>query len=107
MKNQFFYKRVVVQPPAKDAPEGTQGTALVLHDSFTIDMILRSFQPEPGKTIVVLDDLHERTEESPNVNPKNGKVIGTKKNLVIYQSEIHLDEEDTIRFKNLTEFTDE
>jgi len=98
MKNQFFYTREVAVPSTEDVPAKT----MELTDSFNIEKVLRTFQPEAGKTVVVLDDLHERTEEVPNINPKNGKVGGVKKNLVTYQSEIHLNEKDSKRFINLT-----
>jgi len=101
MKNQFFYEHSVVVPPKADAPEGTKSTTVIMRNSLNMDLVLRTHQNEAGNTVVVLDDLHERTEEVPNVAP-NGKVTGMKKNLVTYQSEIPLNKKDTERFYKLT-----
>jgi len=97
MRNQFFYTRTEVTPPEGEDPPVINK----FQDSFNLDLVLRSMEIPGKKFVVMLDDLHERTEEIPITN-KHNKVQGTKKNLVTYQSEIILDPEDAIRFKNLT-----
>ena len=52
--------------------------------------------------VILLDDMHERTREVPNVSPKTNKVTGTKKVTEVYQTEVYLYGEDIERFRNLT-----
>jgi hypothetical protein len=52
--------------------------------------------------VVLLDDMHERTREIPNINPKTNKVVGTKKRVEVFQTEVYLYGEDIERFKKLT-----
>jgi hypothetical protein len=54
---------------------------------------------EDNKVLILLDDLHERSEEVPDV--KNGKVVGSKRERNTYQTEINLEGEDAKRFNNL------
>jgi len=68
-------------------------------DSFNINKVIRSVQMEDNKVLVLLDDLHERSEEVPDV--KNGKVVGSKRERHTYQTEINLLDEDATRFNNL------
>jgi len=56
-------------------------------------------QVEDEKVILVLDDIHERSEQVPDV--KNGKVVGSKRERNTFQTEITLTGEDVIRFHNL------
>jgi hypothetical protein len=56
-------------------------------------------QIDENKVILVLDDIHERSEQVPDV--KNGKVVGSKRERNTYQTEITLTGEDITRFHNL------
>jgi hypothetical protein len=72
-RNQFFYKR-------KEAVEGTDPQEFTeFTDSINLDKVIRSVQMSTDTIVVLLDDMHERIQEVPNINPKNNKVIGTKK----------------------------
>jgi hypothetical protein len=68
-------------------------------DSFNLNKVIRSMQVDDNKVILVLDDLHERSENAPDV--KNGKVVGSKRERNTYQTEITLTGEDIARFHNL------
>jgi hypothetical protein len=70
-------------------------------DSFNLNKVVRSMQVEDEKVILVLDDLHERSEAVPDVDPKTGKVKGQKRERNTYQTEITLTGEDVTRFNNL------
>jgi fructose-bisphosphate aldolase class 1 len=89
MRNQFFYTR----------KEGDD----VFTDSFNINKVIRTVKVEDDKLLVLLDDLHERTVEMPDISVKTNKVIGTKKQRNTYQSEIYLEGDDIQRFIRLTE----
>jgi hypothetical protein len=82
--SQFFYKRTV---------EGK-----VYTDSFNTDKVIRTVELEDGKRVVILDDFHERVEQVPDINLKTNKVVGTRRERNTYQSEIHLNAEDSKRF---------
>jgi hypothetical protein len=56
-------------------------------------------QVDDNKVILVLDDIHERSENVPDV--KNGKVVGSKRERNVFQTEISLFDEDATRFNNL------
>ena len=88
MKNQFFYTR-------KDEAGNN------LRDSFNIEKVIRSLSNEDGSALVLLDDLHERSEPVPDIDPKSGKVKGQKRERNTYQTEITLTGEDVKRFNNL------
>ena len=83
--NLFFYTREV--------------DGKIYTDSFNINKVVRSMQLEDNKVILVLDDIHERAEQVPDV--KNGKVIGSKRERNTFQTEITLTGEDITRFHNL------
>jgi hypothetical protein len=68
--------------------------------SFNIDKVIRSVETEDGKLIVILDDFHEETKQI-IVHNMNGKPI-PKMETQMLQSEIHLLEEDKIRFRQMT-----
>lgn len=87
MTNQFFYTRT----------EGDKEYT----DSFNINKVIRSIAFD-DEIVVLLDDIHERVEEVPTLNPKNGKVIGVQRKRDIFQSDIHLKGDDVARFKKLT-----
>lgn len=96
MKNQFFYTR---KEPIQDT-DPVEYTERV--DSINVDKIIRSVQMEDDSIVILLDDMHERTREVPNINPKTNKVSGTKKVTEVYQTEVYLYGEDIERFRNLT-----
>jgi hypothetical protein len=49
-----------------------------------------------------MDDIHERTTETPDIDVKTNKMKGVKRERNTYQSEIYLDAPDALRFYNLT-----
>ena len=83
--NLFFYTREV--------------DGKIYTDSFNINKVVRSMQLEDNKVILVLDDIHERAEQVPDI--KNGKVVGSKRERNTFQTEITLSGEDITRFHNL------
>jgi hypothetical protein len=70
-------------------------------DSFNLNKVIRSMQVDDNKVILVLDDLHERSEDAPDIDPKTGKVKGQKRQRNSYQTEITLLDENAIKFNNL------
>lgn len=94
MNTQFIYNRRV-------PVEGSTETTLV-QDSFNITKVIRTMTIEDNKLMVLLDDLHERVQEVPEINPKTGKVGGMRRERNTFQSEIYLDKEDGARFLKLT-----
>ena len=86
--NQFFYKR-------------TEGES-VFTDSFNINKVIRTIENADGTVLVLLDDLHERSHDVPDVDLKTNKVKGVKRQRDTYQSEIVLNKEDAERFQSLT-----
>jgi len=71
----------------------------VFTDSFNLNKVIRSIQMTDNELLIVLDDLHERSEQVPDV--KNNKVVGSKRERNTYQTEIRLYDEDITRFNNL------
>jgi hypothetical protein len=88
MQNQFFYTR-------------TEGEK-TFRDSFNVNKVIRSVENEDGSIVVLLDDIHERTQEVPDINVKTNKLVGYKRQRGTFQSEIVLSKEDADRFFNLT-----
>jgi hypothetical protein len=88
MKNQFFYTRT----------EGEKS----FKDSFNINKVVRSLTLEDGNTLVLLDDLHERSQDVPDIDIKTNKMKGTRRERNTFQSEIYLNAEDAARFEQLT-----
>jgi hypothetical protein len=86
--NQFFYTRT----------EGDKS----FRDSFNVNKVIRSLTLEDEKVLILIDDLHERSQEVPDINPKTNKMMGYKRKRDTFQSEIHLSKEDGERFFNLT-----
>jgi hypothetical protein len=89
MTNQFFYTR--------------KEDEKLFFDSFNINKVIRTVMIDPNDLLVLLDDIHERVVETPNINPKTNKMIGVTRKRDVYQSEIHLTGDDITRFKQLTE----
>ena len=86
--NLFFYTREV--------------DGKIYTDSFNLNKVVRSMQLEDEKIILVLDDIHERSEQVPDV--KNGKVVGSKRERNTFQTEITLTGEDVKRFNSLSKY---
>lgn len=84
---QFYYKR----------KEGEK----TFEDSFSLECVVRTVATETGR-VVLLNDGHEQSQEVPDIDVKTNKVRGTKRERAWYVSEIHLDQEDSERFINLT-----
>jgi hypothetical protein len=93
--NQFFYTR-------KEPVQGTDPLEFKEHlDSFNIEKVIRTIIVENGNRLVLLDDIHERSTEVPDVNPKNGQTRGYKRERNTYQTEIYLSPEDSEKFVKL------
>jgi hypothetical protein len=90
--NQFFYTRI----------EGEK----TYRDSFHIDAVIRSVQLEDDKVLVLLSDLHERTQQVPEIDIKTNKLKGYRRERNTYQSEITLSKEDGERFYKLLNIED-
>lgn len=94
MKNQFFYKTTRPSPVAGEPN-------IELEESFNINFVLRSGYIE-GNYIVLLNDVHERAEEVPDIDFKTQKVKGMKRQRSTFQSQIVLTGDDIQRFKEAT-----
>ena len=70
-------------------------------DSFNLNKVVRSMQIEDEKVILVLDDIHERSENVPDIDPKTRAVKGQKRERNTFQTEITLTGADVARFHNL------
>ena len=88
MRNQFFFTR-------------TEGDK-TFRDSFNINKVIRSVQTDNDTLVVLLDDLHERVKEVPNISFKKDKITGIRKQVEVFQSEIYLSGEDIERFYEQT-----
>lgn len=89
MTNQFFYTRM-----ANDKS---------FTDSFNLNRVIRSIENEDGTFLILLDDIHERSHDVPDIDLRTNRVKGTKRQKDVFQSEITLSTEDAKRFKNLTQ----
>jgi len=97
MQNQFFYTRKELVSGTPENPEFKE-----FRDSFNVEKVVRSIIIEDGRMLVLLDDLHERVQDVPDVDPRTNKVKGVKRERNTYQSEIYLDPSDALRFYTLT-----
>ena len=97
MKNQFFYTRIEISGGTPEAPEYKE-----FRDSFNVNKVIRSITLEDGRILVLLDDMHERAQEVPDVDPKTKRMKGMKRERNMYQTEIFLDADDAKRFFELT-----
>ncbi len=97
MKNQFFYTR-------KELKSGTPENPVynTFRDSLNINKVIRTVGIEDGRLLILLDDLHERAQETPDVDPRTNKVKGIKRQRNTFQSEIYLEGEDVQRFYEAT-----
>ena len=98
MKNQFFYTR---REPIQDTDpvEFKEFT-----DSLNITKVIRSVRMDDENLVVLLDDIHERVKEVPNINTKTNKMIGMKKVSEVFQTEVYLQGRDIERFESITKF---
>ena len=98
--NQFFYTR-------KEPIQGTDPLEFKEYlDSFNVEKVIRTIIVENENRLVLLDDIHERSTEVPDVNPKNGQTRGFKRERNTYQTEIYLTPEDSKRFIKLLNIVD-
>ena len=75
----------------------------VYKESFNINNVIRTVAMDDGRHLVLLNDIHERTIEVPDINLKSNKMVGYKRERNTYQSEIFLTAEDAERLKSATE----
>jgi|AACY02.4.fsa_nt_gi cell division FtsZ-interacting protein ZapD len=99
MKNQFFYKAL---RSSKVAGEPN----IEVEESFNINCVIRSgwIADESGELqyMVLLNDMHDRSEDVPDIDIKTNKMKGIKRQRNTYQSQIILRGEDINRFKEVT-----
>ena len=103
MKNQFFYTR---KEPIKDT---NPLEFKEFRDSINVDKVIRTIRINEESLLVLLNDLHERTEEVPRINKKTNRPSFDKQGQPIYdrvrntfQSEIYLIGDDIERFYKQT-----
>lgn len=97
MKNQFFYTRKELKSGTPENPVYNE-----FRDSFNINKVIRTVGIEDGRLLILLDDLHERAQEVPEIDPRTNKVKGVKRQKNTFQSEIYLEGEDVQRFYDAT-----
>ena len=97
MQNQFFYTRKELVSGTPENPEFKE-----YRDSLNVEKVVRTLTIEDGRLLVLLDDLHERAQQVPDVDPKTNKMRGYKREKNTFQSEIYLDPADAERFLKLT-----
>ncbi len=86
---QFYYKR-----------KGENDK--VFTDSFNVEFVTRTVELEDGGRVVLLNDGHEESREVPDIDLRNNKMKGYKRERNWYVSEIPLDKEDSEKFIQLT-----
>lgn len=97
MKNQFVFTRKEVSGGTPEAPEYKE-----FKDSFNIEKVIRAVSLEDNRVLVLLDDIHERAQQVPDLDIKTNKMKGYKRERNTYQTEIYLEVEDGKRFFELT-----
>ena len=97
MKNQFFYTRKELKSGTPDNPVYN-----IFRDSINMNKVIRSVGIEDGRLLILLDDLHERAQEVPEVDVRTNKVKGIKRQRNTFQSEIYIEAEDVERFYEAT-----
>jgi hypothetical protein len=95
MKNQFFYTRKELKSGTPENPVYNE-----FRDSFNINKVIRTVSIEDGRLLILLDDIHERAQDVPEINPRNSTIKGYKRQRNTFQSEIYLEGEDVNRFYN-------
>jgi hypothetical protein len=96
MSEMFFYKRKEISGGTPEAPEYKEYV-----DGFNLNKVIRAVTLEDKRMIVLLDDIHERSQEVPDVDVRTNKVKGTKRQRDVFQTEIYLTKEDAERFYKL------
>jgi len=98
MRTQFFYTRREVV--ANGAPSRANEEPIYAYrkESFNLTSVIRSIEMSDGTVLVLLNDIHERTTETPNISVKSNKVTGMVRKRDTFQSEIYLTKEDGERF---------
>ena len=97
MKNQFFYTRKELKSGTPDNPVYN-----VFRDSININKVIRTVAIEDGRLLILLDDIHERAQDVPEIDPRTNKMKGVKRQRNTFQSEIYLEGEDVERFYQAT-----
>jgi hypothetical protein len=97
MQNQFFYTRKELKSGTPENPVYNE-----FRDSFNMEKVIRTLSIEDGRVLVLLDDLHERSQDVPDVDAKTGRTKGLKRQRNMFQSEIYLEAEDAKRFFEIT-----
>jgi hypothetical protein len=97
MRNQFFYTRKELKSGTPENPVYNE-----FRDSFNINKVIRSVAIEDGRIMILLDDLHERAQEIPDVDPRTNKMKGMKRQRNTFQSEIYIEGQDVERFYEAT-----
>jgi len=70
-------------------------------DSFNLNKVIRSVEMEDNSLLILLDDMHERSENVPDIDMKTNKMKGYKRERKVYQSEITLEGDDVVKFRAL------
>lgn len=96
MSQFFFYTRKELVSGTPENPEFKE-----FKDSFNLNKVIRTMTIDDGRMLVLLDDLHERAQEVPDIDPKTNKMRGQKRVKNTFQSEIYLDPADAERFYEL------
>jgi hypothetical protein len=99
MTNQLFW--YVKKEPIAVQVEGQETKYKEYRDGFSIDKIIRVITLDDTRTLVLLNDIHNRQQEVPVTN-KQGKVTAYKRETITVQSEIYLEKEDADRLYKLT-----
>ena len=98
-KRQFSYKRTLEKTVKEGEKEKKVKTTVI--DSFDISKIKRTIVMEDETRLVLLDDLHERYENRPQVHPKTQQPKFDRKGQMMFervkdtfQTEISLSKEE-------------
>jgi len=98
MRTQFFYTEKVVVANGSPTRPNEEPIYAYRRNSFNLTAVIRSLEMPDGTVLVLLNDIHERTVENPNINVRNNKVAGVTRKRDTFQSEIYLSKEDGERF---------
>ena len=96
--SQFFYVRKESIKSTEPLFEGQLSEFQEFKDSFNTEFVVRSMQLDDGRRLVLLNDMHERSIDVPDIDPKTKKFKGMKRECNVYQSEIYLEPNDSERF---------
>jgi len=96
MQNQFFYTRKELVSGTPENPEFKE-----YRDSFNVNKVIRSVTIEDGRSLILLDDIHERSRDIEDIDLKTNKMKGFKRQRDVFQTEIYLDPADALRFQKV------